>query len=459
MQYLLFVFAFLIRLINLNQSLWLDEATTARVIEQYSHFEILTKFSPFDFHPPLYYLFMKSWSLFFGYSEIALRMPSIIFSLLAGYVIYLICRLSKNFGDPLWAAAFFLFNPLIVYYSQETRPYIMTTFLLTASLFYLIKMLQAQNSKLKTQNQILKLKTDLILFNVFIVLSLFTFYGSLFLVITFLLCFLYKKQYKNLFICLFVVFFYFLIISPLLYQQLINAKILLSTVTNWNLALGKANLKNLLLIPVKFSIGRIDFYPKLFYYLVAGLWTGLILYQISPLRSSSFEGQAKSKKLYYFLLIMPLILGFVVSFVTPMLQYFRFLYLVPVMAILLSFHCSATMKKIFFAGFLIFSFIYLLMSQFHREDWRRLVKNLPQNLPIYMIKSSSDPVSYYNPRLNLKDLRSLLSSSSLSRELIVIPYTAEIYGYNYQEKLAKKNYKLEKEITFRNLYFEQWNKQ
>src|SRR3990167_11022982 len=110
---LIFVLAFLIRLIALNQSLWLDEAITAKVVMSFGFKDIINKFSPTDFHPPLYYLFMKLWTNFFGYSEIALRMPSILFSLLTGYVIYLI--------GGIWAAVFFLFNPLIVYYSQEAQ--------------------------------------------------------------------------------------------------------------------------------------------------------------------------------------------------------------------------------------------------------------------------------------------------------------------------------------------------
>src|SRR3989344_9240339 len=115
--------AFLVRLIALNQSLWLDEAVTANIVSNFSYSEILNKFSPFDFHPPLFYFVEKQWTNIFGYSEIALRFPSIIFSLLTGWIIYLIGRRlegwkvgrleGKNIG--LWAAALFLFNPLIIY--------------------------------------------------------------------------------------------------------------------------------------------------------------------------------------------------------------------------------------------------------------------------------------------------------------------------------------------------------
>src|SRR3989338_7261294 len=147
--------SFLIRLISLNQSLWLDEATTARVVQQFNFYGIITKFSPTDFHPPLYYLFMKIWTNIFGYSEISLRMPSVLFSLLTGYMIYLIgkkidsgrARMTKNSNVGLWSGALFLFNPLIIYYSQEARMYMMATFLLTASLYYLLASLRVNGFK------------------------------------------------------------------------------------------------------------------------------------------------------------------------------------------------------------------------------------------------------------------------------------------------------------------------
>jgi len=137
--FLVFFFAFLIRLIALNQSLWLDEAVTAKVVMTYGFTEIVSKFSPTDFHPPLYYLLMKLWTNIFGYSEVALRMPSVIFSLLTGWIIFKICRLRLGHGEPLWTAAFFLFNPLVVFYSQEARMYMMATFLLTGGLYYFFK--------------------------------------------------------------------------------------------------------------------------------------------------------------------------------------------------------------------------------------------------------------------------------------------------------------------------------
>ena len=449
---LIFLAAFFIRLIALNQSLWLDEAVTANVVRNFRLSQIISGFSPNDFHPPLYYLFMKLWTNFFGYSEIALRMPSILFSLLTGWIIYKICRLrasfaevatkaEQGFGEPLWAAVFFLFNPLIIYYSQEARMYMMVTFFLTGALYFFIS------------------KKNQILFNLFIFLSLLTFYGSIFLVAAFLLYFLYKKQYKNLFICLLVVFVYFLTISPLLYQQLVNSKIALTNVVNWSAVLGKANIKNLLLIPIKFSIGRISFYPKWLYWGIAGIWTGFVLFTIKTVLSKTVF-----IKTVFYLLITPLVIGFLVSFFTPMLQYFRFIYLIPLMCLILgssqllswSDRIKIVINILILSGFLIFSLVYLLNPAFHREDWKSLVKSLPKDKPVYMIETSSDPVKYYNQ--SLKVLRFESSKNSKEKQIIVIPYTADIYGLDYKKSLTKSGYQQKEVKNFRELSFEIWRR-
>ena len=448
---LVFFFAFLIRLIALNQSLWLDEAVTANVVKNFSFLNIITKFSPTDFHPPLYYLFMKLWTNLFGYSEVALRFPSIIFSLLTGYFIYKIASLFHGSIVKLWPVVFFLFNPLIVYYSQEARMYMMATFLLTISLYYLIKMLLNQKSKIKSQ------KLDVLFFGISIFFAFWTFYGSVFLIVTMLLYLLFKKQYKSLFVscCLFLVSL--VLISPLLYQQLINSKIALSNVTNWSLVLGKANIKNLLLIPIKFSIGRISFHPKWLYWGIAGVWTGFVLFTIKTVLNKTVF-----IKTVFYLLIFPLILGFLVSFFTPMLQYFRFLYLIPIVCVLLGFGLSGQAKfnlrgYVLAGGFLMFSLMYLLLPQFHREDWKSLVSNLPKNKPVYMITASSDPVKYYNNNLNIKELR-IVDYELNEKQITVIPYTADIYGYDYKKELKEKSYVLNKTTTFRELFFEEWRK-
>jgi Predicted membrane protein len=185
--FFIFLLAFFLSLFFLNQSLWLDEAITANVVKNFSYLSIIQKFSPFDFHPPLYYLFMKFWSNIFGYSEVSLRFPSIIFSLLSGFLVYKIGSLLADKKLGFWATVFFLFNPLIIYYSQEARMYMMVNFFVIVSFYFFIKTqkkLQSQNSPSDSEgkSQNLIFENNFLLMNLFLMLSFFTFYGSIFFI-------------------------------------------------------------------------------------------------------------------------------------------------------------------------------------------------------------------------------------------------------------------------------------
>ncbi|OGK08888.1 hypothetical protein A2767_05065 [Candidatus Roizmanbacteria bacterium RIFCSPHIGHO2_01_FULL_35_10] len=460
--FLIFFLAFLVRLISLDQSLWLDEATTARVVHKYNFFEIVTKFSPNDFHPPLYYLIMKVWTNMFGYSEIALRMPSILFSLLTGYLVYLLGnKITNNDSGPhsaeasrgkqagmtkenvgIWSAAFFLFNPLIIYYSHEARMYMMATMFLIASLYYLLAGYLVAGLKNK------------ILFSLYLSLSFLTFYGSIFLIIPIILYLIYKKEFRVLFLLLLLFTLTLLLISPLLFQQLNNAKQQIKLIPNWNLVLGNADSKNLLLIPIKFSIGRISFYPKWFYWGISILWTGIVWFL-------AVKGGLKNKFLMY-LIFGTLGLGIIFSFFTPLLQYFRFLYLIPIISVLIAIGGSTEHLKgvrwIVVSGFVCWSLIYLLNANFHREDWKSLVRNLPNNTKVYMITSTSDPLEYYANNIKILDIRYLEEQKSLDKVLYVIPYTSEIHGIEYRTNLAAKRFSLINENSFRGVTLEKWEK-
>jgi len=140
-----------------------------------------------------------------------------------------------------------------------------------------------------------------------------------------------------------------------------------------------------------------------------------------------------------------------------MLQHFRFIYLIPILAIILASGKKTSMYRyIEVIGFVIFSLVYLLSSQFHREDWKSLVKSLPKNVPVYMILSSSDPVKYYSQSSNVLTLES--SKDSKQKEIIIIPYTADIYGLDYKTLLSKNGYQLKKEVSFREVTYERWAK-
>ena len=90
MIYFILILGLGLRLVNLNQSLWLDEAVQA-ITSQGSLLGVFQELSG-DFHPPLYHLLMWCWVHSVGNSEIILRLPSVIFGTLTIYVVYLIAK-------------------------------------------------------------------------------------------------------------------------------------------------------------------------------------------------------------------------------------------------------------------------------------------------------------------------------------------------------------------------------
>ena len=437
--YSLLITSFFLRLISLNQSFWLDEAISANVIRNYSFLNIITVFSPQDFHPPLFYLLLKAWSLIFGTGVFGLRLFSVTVSVLAGLFVYKTAKLLFGSKSTLWSAALFLFNPLFVYYSQELRMYSLVTLFLTISTYYFVAILKSKIINLKS----------ILLFNLFTFLSFLTFYGSVFYIFSLYFLLFIQKKYKLLFQLLPGFISSFLLLSPLLYRQIFLSKTLLANVANWSLVLGKSNLKNLLLIPLKFTFGRISFYPKSIYYLLSGFWSVFIFFKIFI----SYSVRNAYMRSLQFLLFFPLFLAFLISFKLPMLQYFRYLYLLPIFSILLS---VSKLKPIILSGFIILSLIYLLNPTFHREDWQSLANSLPQDATIYMIPSFADPLNYYRPDIKISDIRTIELENYSTKELIVVPYGFDIFGFNHTDFLSSKNLSHFNTQNFHQISFETW---
>jgi hypothetical protein len=114
-------------------------------------------------------------------------------------------------------------------------------------------------------------------------------------------------------------------------------------------------------------------------------------------------------------------------------------------------------KIIILSGFVVFSFIYLLNPIYHKEDWESLVSNLDNKKPVYMIQSSSDPIKYYNNKIEVRDLRNL-QDYELENNIQIIPYSTEIHGIKYQKTLNEIGYKLQSEKSFRELKIEEWRR-
>lgn len=378
MIYLILVFGLILRLISLNQSLWLDEATSALVAKMPLS-DIFTKFLPGDFHPPLYYLVLKYWTDIFGYSEISLRIPSIIFGLLTIYFIYKIVLLITVHGSQFTAklAAFLLTTSgLAIYYSQEARMYMMATFLVALA-FYLF------------------LKKKWVLFSITLAAIGMTDYVSLLVVPVF--WFVAWKARKKLVFAHFPLLAVFAVWASTFIKQLTGG--LSQSGSAWWNILGTASFKNAVLIPIKFIVGRISFDNKFFYTAIA---LGVsIVFGYALVRSIRLIRSINNLKLIWYWLTLPIVLGIILSFKIPTLSYFRFLFCLPAFYILVSFGIERIGKyKTLLIGLILAvnilsSGYYLFNPRFQREDWRVAARTIGSDQIVLPGDSQSEALVYY----------------------------------------------------------------
>lgn len=397
----------LLRLVNLNQSLWLDEAITAQKSKTLGWTELIGSYSVADFHPPLHYFVTKIFADVFGYNEFGLRLPSILACVLAAFFVY------KLGGR--WASVLFLANPLVFYYSQEARMYMLACALLLGTWW------GVKNKKWWA--------------NILAMLSLFTFYGSGFFLVAIL--FTYRKNWKYFLPGMLMAM---LALAPLLQLQLKNSQVMLAEVKNWGLVLGKVEVKNLVLFPLKFFTGRVSFYPKIVYFILGGVW-GFGLFIL---------GMIRAKKQ---LLIIPILLAIIISIKAPMLLYFRYLYLVPVLCLGLA-RYSQKLKVIFLLGSLLWIMFYVLDSNQWREDWQGLSRSLEANSTILLPRNFAESINFYRNDVRTVDIR----EPQLEEMVYATDYGSEIMGINYMEQMKNLGYKIIAKKSFRKINLDTWKK-
>lgn len=407
MLFLVIIVGFLIRLVNLNQSFWLDEAISAVTIQRLSFDQIITVFSKTDFHPPLYYLFLKLWATIFGVSEISLRFPSIIFG--CGTIIfgYLIGKhlLSKKAG--LVAALLTSLNPLLVYYSQEARMYSLATFLVSGAVWF-------------------TLKKKPFWFVFFLSASLYTDYLPwLMLPVYFLVAENKRAILKWTGIAIISIIPWL----PFLFGQMSNS--LSAGNGSWGDLLGRVTVKNLGLFPIKFIFGRISFADKFTYAVVFG--GGGIFYLALALKGFS-------KKMWLWFLL-PLLLGVMISVKVPVLSYFRFLFVVPPLLILVARGCYKS--KLLTTGVVLIAVLSLvwfnLNPRFFREDWRSFSSYVARVPGIVVMPSLAQdaPISYYKPFIIRQD-QTNLDLDSVTR-VYLLRYVQEVFDPKNSERSLLEN--------------------
>ncbi len=178
------VLGVLLRLYHLGtRDFWYDEAFSGIVVKEGwgRMVEIISR----DTHPPLYFIGLKAWGFFFNYSVYGLRLFSVVWGVLAIYLIYLILKQIAGFRSA-WVGSFLLaVNPFAIQYSQEARMYAMLGTLLLAVSYFFFK--ARSGEKLR----------DYILFGVSFALALLTHYFAFIFGIIILLWLIYDLYLKS----------------------------------------------------------------------------------------------------------------------------------------------------------------------------------------------------------------------------------------------------------------------
>jgi len=377
MIFIILLLGLVLRLINLNQSLWLDEAVQA-VTSQGSLTGIFAELVG-DFHPPLYHLLMWVWIHLFGSSEVVLRLPSVLFGIGTVLVVYKIGKLGKSGKLGLLGALFMATAPYHIYYSQEARMYALVTFFASLSMYWFIRLI----SQISLISQIGYIFAT--------VLMLYTdYYGSLVLLAQVIATVVtLRRRVVSLFHCFIVSLLLFLPWLPFFFLQLKTGLQAIRDLRNWANLVNVEFFKALPLTFIKFTLGRITIFDKRIYTLV-GLGILGIFGMIGGIggmrwyRGGRREGKGPREDFYLVILLwlaVPILVAWLGSLFIPNYQPFRLLLVLPAFNLLLAIGISSLNSR--FARFLALLFIlityhlslitYYTNPYFHREDWRGVV--------------------------------------------------------------------------------------
>lgn len=132
-----------------RQSLWWDESLSLYRAQRSVPF-ILSNHIDFpgmettDQHPPLYFLVLHIFAKLAGERDLALRLPSALFSTLTVPLVYALARRLFDQRTALGATLLVALSPFHLWYAQEARMYTMVTALCTLSLYALWRALNAR---------------------------------------------------------------------------------------------------------------------------------------------------------------------------------------------------------------------------------------------------------------------------------------------------------------------------
>lgn len=445
MIYLILLLAFILRVWNLNQSFWLDEA--AQAIESSQGIPAILSGMAADFHPPLFHLLMHFW-LILGKEEWIMRLLPVAFGLGSIFVVYLLAREMFSKKVALISALLLSINPFHIYYSQELRPYMAGLFFTVLSSYLLWKSLKGNSrwwAALAISNAAL----------------FYTSYFSVFILVAQLIYLVWSKINRPHLIKFFMSttasVLLFLPWFPQIFSQLEMSRGFAADLPGWKDAVATPVYKALPLTFVKFIIGQINFRPLEMYALISvsliSLWGYLIF------RSINFRDEAWKYllSLSAFGLILPVLFSLFLQIASPK----RLIYALPFIILLLAYgldKLKVFQAKIFLISLVAVNLLCLAIYQFtpihQREDWRGAIseieKDQDKSLVVFKFSAPFAPYLWYS--------KGKMETFSISRSLAldeayltgalpaVLSGKEKVFIFQYLEDLTDKKRLTEREV-------------
>lgn len=369
-----------LRLVNINQSFWLDEASQA----QLSAFTInqIWNGRDTDFQPPLFYILAHFWMLL-GKSEVWLRLLPISFGVASVAAIYSLSQqIFKSDKVSLIAAFLLAINPYHIYYSQEFRMYSLVFLLAIISVILLIK-----------QSKYWFVVTAMLFY---------THYSTVLFILFQLIYSVFVLKKSKWFISQ-------LILSAVLYipwiphlrSQLASGSNIDTYLPGWRQVLSLPAIKSFPEIIFKFVAGRINIFPKYIYYVY-------IAFVLSVTVFSLVIAKAKRSLLWSWVFV-PILVSIIISPLVPQTQPFRLIFVLPALILVFAQGCikyPRLMITLLVYISIVGNVLYFTRPRLQREQWRQALSFVSTKPGIVAVKfgDAFAPFAWYTPNLPVTGL-------------------------------------------------------
>lgn len=393
-----------------HHDLWFDESFSYFIAKQ--PFLSLIKATAADNNPPLYYLLLHGWMIVFGNAVISLRILSLLIDVFGSFIFYFLTKQLFGRSTAFTALYFFVFSPLMIYFSAESRMYSLFVLFTLLIVFYFANFL----SKPSYTNQIL--------FLFFFTLALYTHYYTALLVVP-LIYIVFQQKPKLLMTIIKLFSIALLLFLPwILYYFSYSHPLVFATQSTIALPATFASfvLGGTGVVTLRTFFMASQFAVRLFFlFCVVCMFYG-------SLRGIGVAFSSKNGRLIVSLFFWPLIILTTLNFFIPVYSVRSTVFLAPYFFILISLALSkftTTQRKLISITscfvFILITIILLTNSLFRGPSLQTTAEGLMADRPVF----HTSVLTYYPYRYYQHNItNSLLINNPLS------PTTVDIIGGN-----------------------------